>query len=98
VSLVISSYQLNFPFGVNIAKFLLVGERNRISAKPDNAAESAIQQSRSHGRPKLGRGARNRRVMPAEQGIAEMMVDLYRSFSRPLSRRNAVWVASDGDF
>ena len=26
-----------------------------------------------------------RRVMPAEQGIAEMMVDLYRSFSRPLS-------------
>lgn len=27
-----------------------------------------------------------RRVMPAEQGIAEMMVDLYRSFSQPLSR------------
>jgi Fic family protein len=26
-----------------------------------------------------------RRVMPAEQGIAEMMVDLYRSFSPPLS-------------
>ena len=26
-----------------------------------------------------------RRVMPAEQGIAEMMVDLYRSCSRPLS-------------
>ena len=26
-----------------------------------------------------------RRVMPAEQGIAEMMVDLYRSFSQPLS-------------
>jgi Fic family protein len=26
-----------------------------------------------------------RRVMPAEQGIAEMMVDLYRSFSKPLS-------------
>lgn len=25
------------------------------------------------------------RVMPAEQGIAEMMVDLYRSFSEPLS-------------
>jgi Fic family protein len=28
-----------------------------------------------------------RRVMPAEQGIAEMMVDLYRSFSQPLSDR-----------
>jgi Fic family protein len=26
-----------------------------------------------------------RRVMPSEQGIAEMMVDLYRSFSQPLS-------------
>jgi Fic family protein len=26
-----------------------------------------------------------RRVLPAEQGIAEMMVDLYRSFSQPLS-------------
>jgi Fic family protein len=26
-----------------------------------------------------------RRVMPAEQGIAEMMVDLYRSYSQPLS-------------
>jgi Fic family protein len=26
-----------------------------------------------------------RRIMPAEQGIAEMMVDLYRSFSQPLS-------------
>src|SRR5258708_990256 len=27
----------------------------------------------------------NRRVRPAEQGIAEMMVDLHRSFSVPLS-------------
>ena len=39
-----------------------------------------------------------RRVMPAEQGIAEMMVDLYRSFSQPLSDRNVVWLAPDGDF
>ncbi len=28
-----------------------------------------------------------RRVLPAEQGIAEMMVDLYRSFSQPLSEK-----------
>jgi Fic family protein len=28
-----------------------------------------------------------RRVLPAEQGIAEMMVDLYRSFSQPLSNK-----------
>lgn len=29
----------------------------------------------------------NRRIMPAEQGIAEMMVGLYRSLSRPLSNQ-----------
>jgi Fic family protein len=28
-----------------------------------------------------------RRITPAEQGIAEMMVDLYRSFAQPLSRQ-----------
>ncbi len=28
-----------------------------------------------------------RRVMPAEEGIAEMIVDLYRSFSQPLSNK-----------
>jgi Fic family protein len=36
-------------------------------------------------RRQLGLGADNRRVTPAEQGIAEMMVDLYRSFAEPLS-------------
>jgi Fic family protein len=33
----------------------------------------------------LGLGTDRRRVKPAEQGIAEMTVDLYRSFKRPLS-------------
>src|ERR1700722_1546436 len=33
----------------------------------------------------LGLAADNRRVAPAEQGVAEMMVDLYRTFSAPLS-------------
>ena len=33
----------------------------------------------------LGLAADNRRVAPAEQGISEMMVDLYRTFSAPLS-------------
>jgi Fic family protein len=33
----------------------------------------------------LGLAADNRRVAPREQGIAEMMVDLYRTFSAPLS-------------
>jgi Fic family protein len=36
-------------------------------------------------RRQLGLAADHRRVRPAEQGIAEMMVDLYRSFAAPLS-------------
>lgn len=36
-------------------------------------------------RKQLGLSTDNRRVGPAEQGIAEMMVDLYRSFAAPLS-------------
>lgn len=36
-------------------------------------------------RKQLGLSTDNRRVRPAEQGIAEMMVDLYRSFVAPLS-------------
>lgn len=36
-------------------------------------------------RKELGLGTDERRVRPAERGIAEMMVDLYRSFSAPLS-------------
>ena len=37
-------------------------------------------------RKQLGLTVDERRVRPAEQGIAEMMVDLYRSFSEPLSK------------
>jgi hypothetical protein len=36
-------------------------------------------------RKQLGLETDRRRVGPAEQGIAEMMVDLYRSFGEPLS-------------
>ncbi len=36
-------------------------------------------------RKQLGLATDRRRVRPAEQGIAEMMVDLYRTFSAPLS-------------
>ena len=36
-------------------------------------------------RKQLGLAAHERRVRPAERGIAEMMVDLYRSFAEPLS-------------
>jgi Fic family protein len=37
-------------------------------------------------RKELGLTVEERRIRPAERGIAEMMVDLYRSFSEPLSR------------
>jgi Fic family protein len=36
-------------------------------------------------RKQLGLATDDRRVRPAERGIAEMMVDLYRSFAEPLS-------------
>jgi len=35
-------------------------------------------------RKQLGLATDERRVRPAERGIAEMMVDLYRSFAEPL--------------
>jgi Fic family protein len=38
-------------------------------------------------RRQLGLKSDDRRVKPAEQGIAEMMVDLYRSFAAPLSEK-----------
>ncbi|MGC1383107.1 MAG: Fic family protein [Candidatus Acidiferrales bacterium] len=37
-------------------------------------------------RKQLGLSVEERKVRPAEQGIAEMTVDLYRSFSEPLSQ------------
>jgi Fic family protein len=37
-------------------------------------------------RKQLGLATEERRVRPAERGIAEMMVDLYRSFAEPLSK------------
>jgi len=37
-------------------------------------------------RKQLGLAVEERRVRPAERGIAEMMMDLYRSFLEPLSQ------------
>ena len=44
-----------------------------------DSVQSSIQRQ-------LGLAADNRRATPAEQGIAETMVDLYRSFREPLSK------------
>jgi Fic family protein len=38
-------------------------------------------------RKQLGLATDERRVRPAERGIAEMMVELYRSFAEPLSEK-----------
>ena len=38
-------------------------------------------------RRNLGLETDNRKIPPAEQGIAEMMVDLYRNFAKPLSHQ-----------
>lgn len=39
-------------------------------------------------RRNFGLDTDNRRIQPAERGIAEMMVDLYRNFSEPLSHQS----------
>jgi Fic family protein len=44
-----------------------------------DSVQSSIQRQ-------LGLAADNRRASPAEQGISEMMVNLYRSFREPLSQ------------
>jgi hypothetical protein len=44
----------------------------------------------------LGLATESRRVTPAEQGVAEMMVDLFRSHAEPLTR-NCCLDASDAD-
>src|SRR6204780_2854626 len=36
-------------------------------------------------RRQFGLATDNRRIRPAEEGVSEMMVDLYRSFAEPLS-------------
>ena len=38
-------------------------------------------------RQQFGLAAEGRRILPAERGIAELMVDLYRSFGDPLRMR-----------
>ena len=45
----------------------------------------------------LGLAADKRRITPAEQGIAEMMVDLYRSSAEPVSNEMLFRWHQDGD-
>src|SRR6266853_5950448 len=75
-----------------------LGEEEREHITVDSMSTEAVTTSEIEGemldrasvqssiRKQLGLVADERRVRPAEQGIAEMMVDLYRSFSKPLSQ------------
>lgn len=80
---------------VGTAKHLSEGDRQQLTV--DAMSTEAVTTSEIEGevldrasvqssiRKQLGLTVDERRVRPAEQGIAEMMVDLYHSFSKPLS-------------
>jgi Fic family protein len=80
---------------VGTAKHLSGGDRQQLTV--DAMSTEAVTTSEIEGevldrasvqssiRKQLGLTVDERRVRPAEQGIAEMMVDLYHSFSKPLS-------------
>jgi len=74
-----------------------IGEDDKIRLTIDLMSTEAINTSEIEGeilnrdsvqssiRRNFGLDTDNRRIPPAEQGIAEMMVDLYRTFDEPLS-------------
>jgi Fic family protein len=76
-----------------------LGEDEREHVTVDSMSTEAVTTSEIEGelldrasvqssiRRQLGLAADKRNVRPAEQGIAEMMVDLFRSFAAPLSDR-----------
>jgi len=76
-----------------------VGEEDKETLKVDIIREEALKTSEIEGemlnrdslqssiRRNFGLAADGRRVPPAERGIGEMMVDLYRHFARPLSQK-----------
>lgn len=80
---------------VGTVRHLANGERDQLTI--DAMSTEAVTTSEIEGeildrasvqsslRKQLGLAADERRVRPAERGIAEMMIDLYRSFAEPLS-------------
>ena len=83
--------------GVFVGTVRHLGKEERDQLKIEAMSTEAITTSEIEGeildrasvqsslREQLGLVAGERRVQPAERGIAEMMVDLYRSFAEPLS-------------
>jgi Fic family protein len=85
--------------GEVLGAFRHVGEGDRDTIRIELIGEEALKTSEIEGeildreslqsslRRQLGLATDARRVSPEEQGIAEMMVDLYRSFADPLAHR-----------
>ena len=70
----------------NILKIELVGDEalNTSAIEGEHLDRDSVQSSL---RRNFGLESDNRKIPPAEQGIAEMMVDLFTSFADPLSHR-----------
>jgi Fic family protein len=85
--------------GEFIGAFKHVGSDDRDILKIELISDEALKTSEIEGevlnrdsvqsslRAQFGLGTDRRRIPPAERGIAEMMVDLYKSFSDPLAHR-----------
>ena len=83
--------------GVMIGVVKHLGEKDRTSVVLDLMTDEAIKTSQIEGellnrdsvqvslRREFGLETEKRRVLPAERGIAEMMIDLYRGFADPLT-------------
>src|SRR5260370_34266458 len=81
--------------GKFIGAFKHIGPDDRDVLKIELISDEALKTSEIEGelldrdsvqsslRQQFGLGTDTRRVPPAERGIAEMMVDLYKSFARP---------------
>ncbi len=84
--------------GEFIGAFKHVGPDDRDTLRIELISDEALKTSEIEGevlnrdsvqsslRQQFGLGSHGRRVPPAERGIAEMMVDLYKNFGTPLSR------------
>src|SRR5882672_9158493 len=83
--------------GELIGAFKHIGSDDQDTLKIELISDEAIKTSEIEGefldrdsvqsslRQQFGLGTDKRRVSPAERGIAEMMVDLYRNFAVPLT-------------
>src|SRR5687768_14058902 len=83
--------------GEFVGAFRHVGPQDRDTLRIELIGDEALKTSAIEGevldrdsvqsslRQQFGLGGDDRRIPPAERGIAEMMVDLYRNFAAPLT-------------